>query len=61
MNVISINGHVFDSDEVLTKERRAASVLVRFRNGDTIDLRWRDEDERAEICRALQIPESELA
>lgn len=56
MNIVSLNGHVFDVDEVIAKERQSSGVAVTFRNGDRILLAWRDHHEREEICRALQLP-----
>ena len=56
MNVVSLNGHVFDVDEVISKERLTAGIAVTFRNGDKINLAWRDYYEKAEICRVLGLP-----
>ena len=55
MNIISLNGHVFDLDELASTELRPGSVFLSFKNGDSIDLAWRDESERKTICRSLNL------
>ncbi|HEX7862201.1 MAG TPA: hypothetical protein VF773_17835 [Verrucomicrobiae bacterium] len=53
MNVVSFNGHVIDLSEVVGADCRTDSIVLTFKNGDSIDLRWRDGDERASICKIL--------
>ena len=55
MNIISLNGHIFDLDELASTEQRTASVLLTFKNGDCIDLLWRDNSEKSTIFQALQL------
>jgi hypothetical protein len=57
MNIISLNGHVFDLDELASTELRATSVFLTFKNGDSIDLAWRDNSERNTIFRSLDLSE----
>jgi hypothetical protein len=56
MNIICLNGHFFDLDQLVSAETRPASFLLTFKNNDTIELTWRDLSEQADIHRALQIP-----
>ena len=55
MNIISLNGHVFDLDQLVSTELRPSSVLLTFKNHDTIELTWRDPSEQAAIQSALQL------
>jgi hypothetical protein len=49
MNIVSLNGHTFDLDEVVVTHLEPNSVHLTFRNGDRILLAWRDEIERKYI------------
>jgi hypothetical protein len=55
MRVVSMNGHIFDLDEVTSIDQRASSVYLTFKNGDNVDLAWRDASERVAICNALEL------
>lgn len=55
MNILHMNGQVFDLNEVVAKVVEAACVRLTFRNGDVIPLRWRDEVEKRDILQTLQI------
>ena len=60
MNIISLNGHVFDLDDLASAELRPASVFLTFKNGDRIDLAWRDPAEQSAICHALNLQRGEV-
>jgi hypothetical protein len=53
MNVIHLNGDVFDLDQVVSQDVRVDCVRLRFRNGDEIPVYWRDDRERGEVLRAV--------
>jgi hypothetical protein len=53
MNILHLNGDVFDLDQVISKQIDPDCVRLTFRNGDQIPLHWRDERERAEILESV--------
>jgi hypothetical protein len=55
MNILHMNGQVFDLNEVVSKVVEGACVRLTFRNGDVIPLRWRDEVEKRNILETLQM------
>jgi hypothetical protein len=54
MNVLHLNGEIFDLEQVISKIVEPACVRLTFRNGDQIALRWRDDVERRDILRAVE-------
>ncbi|HTG43332.1 MAG TPA: hypothetical protein VK633_02250 [Verrucomicrobiae bacterium] len=54
MNIFCMNGQIFDLDEVHSTSLETSCVQLTFRNGDKIDLSWRDETERRDILRTVQ-------
>jgi hypothetical protein len=54
MNIVSLNGHTIDLDEVVTRQFEATSVSLTFRNGDKILLPWRDEVEKRFILQMVE-------
>lgn len=60
MNVICLNGHILDLDQLVTTELRPSSVLLTFKNNDTIELAWREPSEEAAIRRALNLHPGEV-
>jgi hypothetical protein len=53
MNILHLNGDVFDLDQVISKQVDTDCVRLTFRNGDQIPLHWRDERERVEILESV--------
>lgn len=56
MNIVSLNGHTIDLDEVVTRHFETTSVNLTFRNGDKILLPWRDEVEKRYILQIVEQP-----
>jgi hypothetical protein len=56
MKVVTLNGHVFDLEELTLIAPERTSLLLTFKNGDRIELTWRDSTEQAEICHVLGFP-----
>ena len=54
MRIISFNSHIIDLDEVESADPGGTSVFLKFKNGDSIVLAWRDGQERNEILSALE-------
>ena len=54
MNVLHLNGQIFDLDQVISKVIEGACVRLTFRNGDEIPLHWRDDVERRDILRTVE-------
>jgi hypothetical protein len=54
MNILHLNGQIFDLDQVVSKVIEGACVRLTFRNGDVIPLNWRDEVERKDILRSVE-------
>jgi hypothetical protein len=54
MNVLHLNGQIFDVDQIVSKIIETACVRLTFRNGDEIPLHWRDEGERKDILRSVE-------
>ena len=54
MRIVSISDHIFDLDEVVAFESGDATVTFEFKNGDKIDLVWRDDIEKREITRLIR-------
>lgn len=61
MRIVSFNGHIIDLDEVVTADAGATSVFLKFKNGDSIVLEWRDGQERNDILEALEMSGKGLA
>ena len=55
MRIVSINGHVIDLNEVISKDAGNTAVSLTFKNGDHIVLPWRDHQERSDILHALEL------
>ena len=55
MNVIHLNGDIFDLDQIVSRQLEATCVRLTFKNGDEIPVRWRDERERSEILQSIGI------
>jgi hypothetical protein len=55
MKVFHLNGDIFDLDQVISTQIESDCVRLTFRNGDQIPVRWRDERERAEILRTMEL------
>jgi hypothetical protein len=55
MNVLHLNGDIFDLDQVVSKELETTCVRLTFRNGDQIPLHWRDAQERSAILQSIGI------
>ena len=53
MKVFHLNGDIFDLDQVTSTQLESDCVLLTFRNGDQIPVRWRDERERTEILETI--------
>ena len=53
MNILHLNGDIFDLDQVISKQIDTDCIRLTFRNGDQIPIHWRDERERAEILETL--------
>ena len=54
MNILYLNGEIFDLEQVISKVVKPTSVCLTFRNGDEIPLHWRDDHERNDILRAVE-------
>ena len=57
MNVLHLNGDIFDLDQVVSKQIDTDCVRLTFWNGDQIPLHWRDERVRVDILQSVT-PES---
>ena len=55
MNILHLNGDVFDLDQVISKQVDADCIRLTFRNGDQIPIQWRDERERSEILESIAV------
>ena len=55
MRVVSLQGYVFDVDQVASTRVEIASVVLTFRNGTQINLGWRDDLERTSVLKALEL------
>ena len=53
MSIVSLNGHVFDLNEIVSTKTEKSSIFLTFRNGDRILLAWRDGQERHHILSAI--------
>jgi len=55
MNILHLNGDIFDLDEVISKQVDTDCIRLTFRNGDQIPIHWRDERERSEILESVAV------
>jgi hypothetical protein len=58
MNVLHLNGDIFDMDQVVSVLLESTCVRLTFRNGDEIPVRWRDETERLEMVTRFGVGET---
>lgn len=49
MNIMCIGSNIFDVDEVISSAEYPGFLQLVFKNGDQMDLPWRDEFERKNI------------
>ena len=55
MRVVSLQGYVFDVDQVASTRVEIANVVLTFRNGAQMSLGWRDDSERSAVLEALEL------
>ena len=55
MRVVSFNSHIIDLDEIESADRSGTCVFLKFKNGDSIVLTWRDGQEQNDILSALEM------
>ena len=55
MRIVSFNSHIIDLDEIESADPGGTSVFLKFKNGDSIVLAWRDGQERNDILSALEM------
>ena len=53
MNILYLNGEIFDTSQIISTNIENSCVRITFKNGDEISLRWRDEAERGDILKTL--------
>ena len=59
MRVVTLSWHTFDLDQISSTQLESAGVVITFRNADQIQLKWRDNSERRDILKALEVHESD--
>jgi hypothetical protein len=55
MKIFHLHGEIFDLDQVVSKVVENGCVRLTFRNGDQIPLHWRDDTERNDILRTVEL------
>ena len=53
MNVIHLNGNIFDLEQVVSQDIQVNCVRLQFRNGDEMAVYWRDDQERREVLSVI--------
>lgn len=59
MRIVSMYGHTFDLDQIVSTQMERDAIVLTFKNADQIQLRWRDLAERTAVLAALELREVE--